>query len=239
MAADNFAIAKAQLGSLQKRLTKDRYLLDSYNKSSATDIEKCYVKPVVFMNPQLTNVWYLPHHPVVNPNKPGKVRRVANAASMFQGISLNSCLEAGPDLLNMFGLLLRFREQPVAVSADIEGMFMQIGIKESDQNDLRFLWNTAKGIKQYQYTRLIFGAKYSPSIAIFALNQTAKDFAASDRKTAELINRSFYMDDFVHSFESIEIAQTSSLKVKTVLNKGGFKLTKLCYNTSIAMQSTK
>ena len=128
---NNFAIAKAQLGSLQKRLSKDRYLLDSYNKSLATDIKKGYVKPVVFINPQPTNVWYLPHYPVVNPNKPEKVRRVANAASMFQGISLNSCLKAGPDLLNnMSGLLLRFREQPVAVSANIEGKFKPIGIKE-------------------------------------------------------------------------------------------------------------
>ena len=125
----------------------------------------------------------------------------------------------------MFGLLLRFREQPVAISAH----------KDSDQRALRFLWNTAKGIKQYQYTRLIFGAKCSPSIAIFALNQTAKDFAASDRKTAELINRRFYMDDFVHSFESIEIAQASSLKLKTVLNKGGFNLTKFVSNKPEAL----
>ena len=72
MLPDNFTIAKAQLGSLQKRLTKDRYLLDSYNKSFATVIEKGYVKPVVFINPQPTNVWYLPHHPVVNPIKPEK-----------------------------------------------------------------------------------------------------------------------------------------------------------------------
>ena len=85
---NNFAIARAQKGSLQKRLTKDRYFLDSYNKSPVMDIEKGYVKPVVFINPQPTNVWCLPHHPVVNPSKPGKVRRDANAASMFQGISL-------------------------------------------------------------------------------------------------------------------------------------------------------
>ena len=42
---------------------------------------------------------------------------------MFQGISLNYCLEAGPDLLNnMFGLLLRFREQPVAVLAWLKNL---------------------------------------------------------------------------------------------------------------------
>ena len=33
---------------------------------------------------------FLPHHPVTNKNKPGKVRRVANASSVFQGQFLNS-----------------------------------------------------------------------------------------------------------------------------------------------------
>ena len=92
---NNFAIAKAHLGSFQKCLTKNRYLLGSYNKSLATTIDKGYVKLVVFINPQPTSVWYLPRHPFVNPNKAGKSRRVANAASMFQVICLKSSLEAG------------------------------------------------------------------------------------------------------------------------------------------------
>ena len=29
--------------------------------------------------------WFLPHHPVLNLNKPGKVRKVFNAASIFKG----------------------------------------------------------------------------------------------------------------------------------------------------------
>ncbi|XP_075247043.1 uncharacterized protein LOC142340354 [Convolutriloba macropyga] len=66
-------------------------------------------------------IWYLPHHTVQNPNKPGKIRRVANAASKYRGQSLNSNLLTGPDLLNsLLGILLRFRENPVAILADIE-----------------------------------------------------------------------------------------------------------------------
>ena len=53
---------------------------------------------------------FLPHHPLTNENKPGNVRRVANASSVFQGQSLNSNLLKGPDLLsNCTGVILRFR----------------------------------------------------------------------------------------------------------------------------------
>ena len=70
---------------------------------------------------------YLPHRSVLNPNKPGKVRSVLNGAATFHGASLNKSLLTGPDLLqNHIYVLLR--QQPNAVSAEIEGMFLQVGI---------------------------------------------------------------------------------------------------------------
>ena len=126
-----------------------------YQKTLDTDIEKGYVKPVFFSSIAPSRVWYLPHHLVTNINKPGKVRRVSNAASIFKGTYLNSNFLTGPDLIiNLVGLLLRFRENPVAISADIEAMFMQVGINEKDQPSMRFLWPTNHSVKQFQYTRL-------------------------------------------------------------------------------------
>ena len=44
-------------------------------------------------------VWYLPHHPVINPNKE-KIRIVFDCAAEYRGISLNSRVHQGPDLTN-------------------------------------------------------------------------------------------------------------------------------------------
>ena len=96
---------------------------------------------------------------------------------------------------NLVGILLGFRENPVAVMADIEAMFMQVANIESDQSALRFLWPTEKGIFHC-----------SPTIAISILNKTAQDFAPN-QYIKDLVKRSFYMDDFVQSFETAEKKQ--------------------------------
>ena len=130
---NNYPVAKAQLDSLPRRLNKDIELKQLYEKTLETDLEKGYVKPVTFTYPLPEKIWYLTHHPVNNPNKPGKVRRVANAASAFRKQSLNKNFLSGPDLLNnLVGLLLRFRQDSVAVMADKEAMFMQICIRTED-----------------------------------------------------------------------------------------------------------
>ena len=75
----------------------------------------------------------------MNPNKPGKVRRVSNAASKFKGQSLNSNLLTGPDLLaNPTLVLLRFRKFGIATLADIEGLFMQTTIQAEERSAQRF-----------------------------------------------------------------------------------------------------
>ena len=85
--------------------------------------------------------WYIPHHLVTNPNKPGKVRVVYDAAASFNGTSLNGQLLQGPCLTNdLTGVLIRFREEEVAFSADIESMFYKTNVTPSDTDALRFLW---------------------------------------------------------------------------------------------------
>ena len=137
--------------------------------------------------------WYLPHHPVVNPNKPGKVRRVLNSMAH----PLMSLL-TGTDLLqNLIYVLLRFRQHQFAVSVDIEGMFLQFGVLPCDKPSLRFLWRedpTSNSVV-HQYTRHIFGTKDLPTCADYALRRRASDNAKEYPEAAKTVLENFYMDN--------------------------------------------
>ena len=110
--------------SLEKRLTKDQFLREKYSNTIKEDLDKGYVvmvKDAHKVESRSEREWYLPHHPVVNPNKPGKVRKVLNGAAKFHGASFNKSLLNGPDLQqNIIYVLLRFRQHPFAVSAALE-----------------------------------------------------------------------------------------------------------------------
>ena len=59
--------------------------------------------------------WYVPHHPAVSSTKNTKVLIVFDCAAKYEGVALNDRKLQGPDLTNgLFGILLRFRQYPVA-----------------------------------------------------------------------------------------------------------------------------
>ena len=159
------------------------------------------------------------------------MRRVLNGASKFHGTSLNKSLLVGPDLLqNLIFLLLRFRQHKYA--ADIEDMFLQVGVLARDQISLRFLWreNTTSDVVVHQYTRHIFGARDSPTCAIFALQKTATDNITTYPEAASVVNENFYMDDDLDSFENVTDAIKISRDLVSLLKLGGFNLTKFVSN---------
>ena len=73
-----------QLTSLERRLElKASYAqtIKDFDKGYSVQVDKsdCFR----IDNPR---EWYLPHHPVFHPDKPGKVRRVLNGAANFHGV---------------------------------------------------------------------------------------------------------------------------------------------------------
>ena len=71
------------------------------------------------------------HFPVINQNKPGKVRIVFDAATENNGTSLNNNLLRGPDSTNcLIGVLIRFRQENTAIVADLKSMLQQVRVRE-------------------------------------------------------------------------------------------------------------
>ena len=118
---------------LQKRLRRDSSTFQSMNQmiKGYLEVDPPYARKMTREEAEQSSstTWYLPIHPVVNPNKPGKVRVVNDAAAVFENESLNSNLVSGPDLLSsLAGVLLRFRVGAVAIAADVEAMFHQVRV---------------------------------------------------------------------------------------------------------------
>ena len=179
---NNRAMAEHRLKLLRRRLLKNPDLRSKYSAFMDSLFENGHAQmvPKTPLEHKAGVAWYLPHHPVVNPNKPDKIRVVFDCAARYNGVSLNSQLLQGPDLTNnLVGVLIRFREEPIAIMADIEGMFHQVRVSPKDCDALRFLWwpenDFNKDPEDYKMLVHLFGATSSPSCANFGLKQTADD----------------------------------------------------------------
>ena len=74
-------------------------------------------------------------------SKPCKVRPFFDCAAQYEGTSLNSECMQGPHLTNnLVSVLLRFRQFKYAITGDIQDMYLQVRVPESQRNALRFLW---------------------------------------------------------------------------------------------------
>ena len=182
---DNRQMAEKRLSSLRRKLTKNQDLHQKYVNGMSDLFEQGYVVPVPEQDFHRSDgkVWYLPHHPVINPNKE-KIRIVFDCAAEYGVISLNSRVRQGPDLTNkLVGVLTHFRLHLIAIMVDIQAIFHQVQVTQEDQDTLRFLWwpegNLSKLPMSYKLTVHLFGGTWSPSCCTYALRRVAKNNAGS------------------------------------------------------------
>ena len=150
---------------------------------------------------------------------------------------MNEQLLRGPgNTSTLIGVILRFRVDDVAVTADIKRMFYQVFVAPEDRGALCYLWwpngDLSKGAKTYQMLVHIFGAKSSPSVAGYALRKTAKDNEKDfSQEAVDAVLKDFYVDDLLKSFADSERAVQVSKQLQELLARGGFELTKRISNS--------
>ena len=118
-----------------KEVDRDKDLHEKYSSAISSYVTKGHArKPTKEKAERRSNkTWYVPHHPVISPNKAGKIGVVFDAAPKFHGTSLNDQLLQGPDYINnLAGVLMRFRQEEVVLVADREQMFHQVRVPVED-----------------------------------------------------------------------------------------------------------
>ena len=173
-------------------------------------------------------VFYLSHLAVASPKSSSTpVRIVFNSSQTYKGVALNNYLAKGPDSYSnpILGILLRWREEPVAMVADIRKMFHSVHLEEIEAHCHRFLWRDLDASRDpdiYLIDRVNMGDRPASAIATEALRATAEMNKARHPEAAEFIIRSSYMDDLIDSKESTELAMSLAKEVGNVLATGNF-----------------
>ena len=169
---ENRELASGRLKSLINKMKNNPELVKQYD-SIIQDQQKLGVIERIKSESNDAVKHYILHRAVVNPLKATtKVRVVydASAKAKRDVQSLNECLYRGPVMLqDLTGILLRFHLNKVAVVADIEKAFLQIGLNKNARNVTRFFWlkdithlTVENNIEVYRLCRVPFGIISSP-----------------------------------------------------------------------------
>lgn len=241
---NNRSVAEQRALNLRKRFIKDADYRAEYVAFMEDIVKKGYAVQInsAECEPTKARTWYLPHHGVRHPVK-RKLRVVFDCAASFGGTSLNQQLLQGPDLTSsLVGVLTRFRQENIAVMADVEAMFYQVAVKEEDTDLLRFLWwpegNHQKELAEFKMKVHVFGATSSPSVATYAMQKCAADFEDEfGQEAATTVKKNFYVDDCLKSVEDEDAAVTLCSNLRGMLARGGFRLTKWASNSRKLLNS--
>ncbi|XP_052750564.1 uncharacterized protein LOC128200612 [Galleria mellonella] len=202
---NSYPLALSRFLSLEKKMISDPTYAERYKQNIRDLVTKDYAEKCQNEPSSNSVCWFLPHFGIINPNKPAKLRVVHDAAAKIKGVSLNSLLLTGPDLLqSLIDILLRFREGKVAMTADIKEMFPRFKIIEQDRDAQRFLWRDSPTdpIETYRMSSMIFGAVSSPFTAMYMKNKNALEFKDQYPDAVHGIIYDTYMDDYIGSVDS-------------------------------------
>ena len=219
-----------RLHCMERKMDKDEAFAKLYCEKINEYLDKGYAFKLNYSDAMAVTkkTFYIPHFAVTNPNKPGKIRLVFDAAAKTNGLSFNDALLSGPDLFNdLPAVLWRFRQRHIGFTGDIAEMFHRVNIRSDDLDAQRFLWrgmDRSCPPQTYVMKAMIFGATCSPTTAIYVMRKNAEEFASEFPYVCVAIQRNFYMDDYCDSADTEDEALQKISNMIEVQKRGGFHI---------------
>ncbi|GIY18547.1 reverse transcriptase, partial [Caerostris extrusa] len=226
-------IAIHRLHQIERRFAKNPCLFSEYHKFMEDYLKLVHMEliPENEIDVPANSSFYLPHHPV--PNKSGDKFRVVfdGSAKSSTGVSLNDKLMVGPQLqADLTTILIRFRMHKIAMTADIEKMYRQIRLKDS--NFQRIVWRDSpfKPIQDFRLTRIAYGTASAPYLAVKCLQQLAIQEEQNFPLASKAALKDFYVDDLMSGANSTTEALDLQAQLIQMLSSAGLVLRKWASN---------
>ena len=234
---DNYGMALRRLCNTEKRLLKSPEIAEAYSKNIMQYLEKGYIRKMDPAEEKPSRKWYLPHFPVVRPDRATtKTRIVFDASAKCDGISLNDVIYQGPKLQRGLNyVLLRFKRRPVALICDIAEMYLRIEVAPKDRSCRRFLWRSMdqkKEPEESEFNRVVFGLNSSPFHVQFVSQFHAERHKDELPLAAETVSKSTYMDDSMDSMSDDSRGIELYKQLEELWNKAGMHARKWMSNST-------
>ncbi|GFR05228.1 integrase catalytic domain-containing protein [Trichonephila clavata] len=228
---NNKTVARKRFEGLVRRFKCDHELFCEYK-----DVIDNYVREGIVERTSCDSLsdsqgFYLPHHAVIRSDKTtSRLRIVFDGSAHEDGhSSLNQSLYTGPNLHpNMLELLLGFRKNPVAFTADVKSAFLQIELDLRDREFTRFFWTDNLNNNPYvlNFTRVLFGLRPSPYLLAATLKHHFKKYKEQYPHTFDLLNSSIYVDDFICGRNDVPDALRTTLECLQIFSDASMLLRK-------------
>ncbi|GFW35260.1 integrase catalytic domain-containing protein [Trichonephila clavipes] len=245
---DNFSVAEKRVKSLTRRFIRDPTLYIQYSEILKEYESQGIIERVLETEkPTDRAVFYLPHQAVFRQESlTTKMRIVFDASSHEDGQpSLNDCIWSGGNLNpNIFHMIISFRLNTIAITADIERAFLQISLRDEDRDAVRFLFPDIKSnqtdpykFQVYRFKRVMFGVNVSPFLLSATIKHPIENYREQYPAATEMLDTCLYVDDVISGADDISQALKVSKDAETIMKNASMKLRKWNSNDQTLMRT--
>ncbi|XP_071579730.1 uncharacterized protein [Temnothorax nylanderi] len=209
---DSRSIAVSRLRALERRFKSNPEFRIGYNKFMQDYLDSGHMEVIRDPFPSDGHIYYLPHHGVYKlDSTTTKLReRAIVERHVTQRLVAIRVVFSGPKLQqDLLAILIRFRAEPVALTADVKQMFRQVWINPEQCDYQRIVWRFSESdpILDYILKTVTFGLTCSPFLAIYCLLQLATLHREEYPLAFAALFEALYVDDVVVSVRTVEQAR--------------------------------
>ena len=157
---------------------------------------------------------------------PGQHLPSSNAKPTPNTNSVNDCMFTGaPPQPLLWDILTRARMAPQLILADIQKLFLQIGLKE-DRYGFKFLFNINGIEDHFRFTRIPFGVESNPFILRATIQHHLHLQPTDVQDTVQALKDNTYVDNIMQIGSDVSELEKFKLETKEVLESAKLPLHK-------------